>query len=233
MYYREYGRRFEPLVSFINTIVRMKSDSDKKKVGRPSKNEEKRKLILDKAKECFVKNGFNHTTLDSIGDAIGFNKAALYYYFKSKEELFIETVQREIIRETEIIKKHIEKMTDGIEKIVYFYNNKANLFFDVMFSNGFSNTDLVQFTEFSITANKPFIYNDILYIANIIKEEINNNLTVEESINSAWLVFDSIRNKNLFGYVIECVATKPEVMKKHVEDRQKSLRLILLGIKNL
>jgi hypothetical protein len=139
----------------------------------------------------------------------------------------------EILVETEKIKKHIENISDGIEKIVYFYNNKANLFFEIMFNSGFSNTDLVQFTEFSITVNKPFIFNDILYIANIIKEEINNNLSVEASINNAWLVFDSIRNKNLFGYVIEKIANNPELMKKHVEDRQQSLRLILLGLKSL
>ena len=42
-----------------------------------------RRKILDQAEELFFKNGFNATSVDSIAQAAGVNKALIYYYFKS------------------------------------------------------------------------------------------------------------------------------------------------------
>ncbi|MFW9930098.1 MAG: TetR/AcrR family transcriptional regulator [Candidatus Thorarchaeota archaeon] len=51
--------------------------------------EEKRIKILEAAGECFRQFGYKKTTLDDIGRLVGLNKASLYYYFKNKEEIFI------------------------------------------------------------------------------------------------------------------------------------------------
>jgi AcrR family transcriptional regulator len=46
-----------------------------------------RTRILDAALELFSEHGFDGTTLQQIADRLGFTKAALYYHFKSKDEL--------------------------------------------------------------------------------------------------------------------------------------------------
>ncbi len=46
-----------------------------------------RTRILDIALELFSEHGFDGTTLQQIADRLGFTKAALYYHFRSKDDL--------------------------------------------------------------------------------------------------------------------------------------------------
>lgn len=64
--------------------------------------------IIEKAYESFATNGYEKTSLNSLASEIGISKPAIYYYFKSKEELF-ETIYRTIIDE-------IEKEVIGLQK---------------------------------------------------------------------------------------------------------------------
>jgi len=58
-----------------------------------------RSRILETARVMFRENGFRQTTMDEIAKKLGISKAALYTYFKDKEELFkaaYESSPREI-----------------------------------------------------------------------------------------------------------------------------------------
>ncbi len=50
--------------------------------------EEKRDVIINAAESQFVRFGFRKTTMEDIAKAAGIGKATLYYYFKSKEDIF-------------------------------------------------------------------------------------------------------------------------------------------------
>ncbi|MCU0445836.1 MAG: TetR/AcrR family transcriptional regulator [Microscillaceae bacterium] len=60
-----------------------------------TKTEVKKNDILRVARECFARYGFEKTTLDDIGRMAHLNKASLYYYFKNKEEIFMQVVLQE------------------------------------------------------------------------------------------------------------------------------------------
>jgi len=45
-------------------------------------------LILNAARNVFLENGFDGTTMQKIADEAGINKALLHYYFRSKDRLF-------------------------------------------------------------------------------------------------------------------------------------------------
>lgn len=47
-----------------------------------------RKDILTGARELFIHFGFKKTTMEDIARKIGKSKSSLYYYFKTKEEIF-------------------------------------------------------------------------------------------------------------------------------------------------
>ncbi len=55
-----------------------------------------KETILDSAKSVFARYGFRKTTLDDIARAAGKGKSSLYYYFKNKEEIFEDMIDREI-----------------------------------------------------------------------------------------------------------------------------------------
>jgi AcrR family transcriptional regulator len=54
---------------------------------RPDVSEERKKQILEAAISVFAKLGFHKARMDDIVEASGLSKGALYWYFKSKEDL--------------------------------------------------------------------------------------------------------------------------------------------------
>jgi AcrR family transcriptional regulator len=52
-----------------------------------------RQAILDTALESFQAKGLHATSVDDIAEAAGISRAALYQYFESKEQLFVELIR--------------------------------------------------------------------------------------------------------------------------------------------
>jgi len=50
--------------------------------------------ILDAASRAFMRQGFSATSLDRVSDEIGSTKGAIYYYYRSKSELFFAVHRR-------------------------------------------------------------------------------------------------------------------------------------------
>jgi AcrR family transcriptional regulator len=50
--------------------------------------------LLDIAAKLFDEKGYKATSLSEIGDALGMNKASLYYYVKSKDDLLARVIYR-------------------------------------------------------------------------------------------------------------------------------------------
>jgi AcrR family transcriptional regulator len=53
---------------------------------------ERRQEIVQAAAEIFKQNGYRGTNLGDVADALGIDRASLYYYIGGKEELFHEAV---------------------------------------------------------------------------------------------------------------------------------------------
>jgi len=65
-----------------------------------------RSRILDVALELFTEHGFEGTTLQQIADRLGFTKAALYYHFRSKDDLLDALVTPVIAGLDEVLDAH-------------------------------------------------------------------------------------------------------------------------------
>ena len=55
--------------------------------------EETRKKILDSAAQVFAAKGFHSAVVDDIVKASGTSKGAVYFYFESKEQIFVSLVE--------------------------------------------------------------------------------------------------------------------------------------------
>ena len=64
-----------------------KSAGRTKKAGRPSRLNERRGQILEKAAHLFCLKGYDSTSMSDIADEVGITKAGLYYFVESKEHL--------------------------------------------------------------------------------------------------------------------------------------------------
>lgn len=50
----------------------------------------RRHQILDTAKRCIARQGYHQTTMDKIAEEAGLSKGALYWYFKSKDDILVD-----------------------------------------------------------------------------------------------------------------------------------------------
>jgi len=64
-----------------------KSAPERKKAGRPSRLNERRGQILEKAAHLFCLKGYDSTSMSDIADEVGITKAGLYYFVEGKEHL--------------------------------------------------------------------------------------------------------------------------------------------------
>ncbi len=84
----------------------------------------KKKKILKAASECFARFGYEKTTLDDIGKMVGLNKTSLYYYYKSKEDIFAEVIFSEVEEYTQEVCSKILEIQDCREKILTYLREK-------------------------------------------------------------------------------------------------------------
>lgn len=82
------------------------------------KRKEIKHKIISIASHVFSKFGFKKATIDDIAKASGMGKSSIYYYFKSKEEIFEAVVKNEAYElKLELDKKVINTNDSPPEKI--------------------------------------------------------------------------------------------------------------------
>ena len=73
---------------------------------------ERLEQILEGARRCFAENGYEGATVAKLEREIGLSRGAIFNYFPSKEDLFIELAVRDSARMSEIWLEH------GLEAVV-------------------------------------------------------------------------------------------------------------------
>lgn len=89
-----------------------------------NRKKERIKEILGAAEIIFLKNGFYNSSMDDIADIADLGKGTIYYYFKSKEEIFFTLIEREAKNVYKEIVKRVsgkEPLHKIIEEITSFY----------------------------------------------------------------------------------------------------------------
>jgi AcrR family transcriptional regulator len=66
-----------------------------------------REQILAMAQSLFIQHGYHGLAMREISEAVGVSKAALYYHFKDKEELFLE-----------ILRVYLDEVESAIDSIL-------------------------------------------------------------------------------------------------------------------
>lgn len=93
---------------------------------------DKKELVKEKigksAMQCFIKFGLDKTTLDDIAKSVGLNKASLYYYYRNKEDIFVDAAIKEgedyiLSLQEKVLKKR------GIENQVWYYMQSRFIYY--------------------------------------------------------------------------------------------------------
>ena len=101
----------------------------------------RKKQILDGALKVFKLHGIEKTTMDEIAHESGFGKATLYYYYASKDEVFID-----------VMVKGWKDLWEGIESLIVEEKSPKNKFVGIIVKIGLIVKDNKNLYGFLFTA---------------------------------------------------------------------------------
>jgi AcrR family transcriptional regulator len=136
----------------------------------------KKELVKEKigkvAMKCFAKYGLDKTTLDDIAKEVGLNKASLYYYYKNKEDIFLEVAITEGKDYLRTLEAHVLEKETTEARIIFYLVERINYYKNVLNMNRVSaetlNRMLPRFFELFDAITKQ----EVQFLTMIIKEGI-------------------------------------------------------------
>lgn len=145
-------------------------------------------LIINKAAERFARYGFHKTTIEDIAKDLNKVKSALYYYFKTKEEIFKAVIDFELEKFSVIIRDSLEKEKNPKDKLFAFITSHLQAFGKL--TKEYSTLLDLYFSEHNIVQNARDIYDkrELSVIKNILEEGIKEKVFNIKDINTTSLV---------------------------------------------
>jgi AcrR family transcriptional regulator len=140
-----------------------------------SKEEQLKDEAIQAAQKLFQQYGFHKTTMEDIAKAMGRGKSTLYYYYKSKDEIFLAVIMQEIEDVFKTTKKAIEKVNNAEEKLkVYFSTSLKTIKSKAFLYKILKGEILDNLSQVNILVKK-FNTKEVLSIKEILLMGINNN----------------------------------------------------------
>lgn len=140
------------------------------------KAEAKKEQILQSAKTVFGRLGYSKATLDDIAESIGMKKPSLYYYYKSKELLFIEAFSQEWWESLSRIKRIADQEPNPHERLLLYIRSSLRYYQEIVTQHTISIRVLI---ETRVTFQELFRESrgkESNYYASVIKEGISNGV---------------------------------------------------------
>jgi AcrR family transcriptional regulator len=123
------------VVPIIYSIFVRENEFSRKNKMSLSKEDILRNEIIITAQKLFQQYGLQKTTMEDIARAMGKGKSTLYYYYKSKEEIFDAVLRTEMNEVYNLSKEAVQQANTASEKLKAFFSisfqiakSKVNLY---------------------------------------------------------------------------------------------------------
>jgi AcrR family transcriptional regulator len=165
-----------------------------------------RNSIISIASEVFARFGFKKTTVDDIAQALRKGKSSIYYYFKSKDEIFEAVVDRE----ADVLRKKVKEIQKSPLNAMQKLRELIKLRMEIVreMANYYSllkNNDLSNLTFAEKLRNK-FNDEEVVIVKQLLQEGIETGLfKVKDTELSAIAIITAMR-----GLEIPLLVTSPK-----------------------
>ena len=161
----------------------MKIVEDEKK-KRKKKSESKQKFIVNKAQNLFGRFGLAKTSMDDIATACGMGKSSLYYYFKSKEDVFAAVIRAEVAGFQMIVEKELEGVDSPQEQLHKYVSIRMSYLKERVNSYTTILDEYLKNYAFIDSIRKDFTKQEIGFIASILQSGVDKKIFAIENIES-------------------------------------------------
>lgn len=133
-----------------------------------------REKIIDVARNVFAKYGYKKTTMDDIAIGAQKGKSSIYYYFKSKEEIYEAVVETESRLLFDDILRKIDQPIPAKEKFRLYVFTRLNKirelsnFYDVLENNFIRSLDFIE------NLQQKYHQKEISILQNILSEGVKS-----------------------------------------------------------
>lgn len=143
-------------------------ESNQQNTGR----DEVREQLVHAARLVFARYGYKKTALDDIAREARKGKSTIYYYFKSKDEIFKAVIDAEAEIRKQTIEKEISQITDPRQKLkTYIYVRMLTLKMVVNYYEAIKN-DLLDNLYFVNSLRVDHFEEEILQVKTMLLEGV-------------------------------------------------------------
>jgi len=149
-------------------------------------NDEVREQVVQAARQVFARFGFKKTALDDIARESRKGKSTIYYYFKSKDEIFKAVIDAEAEIRAKAIEAQISQIEDSMLKLkTYIYVRMQTLKMVANYYEAIKN-DLLDNLYFVNSFRSEHIEEEITRVQNMLLEGIEKNIfTIQNPLLTA------------------------------------------------
>ena len=142
--------------------------------------DEVREQVVQSARQVFARYGYKKTALDDIAHEARKGKSTIYYYFKSKDEIFKAVIDTEAEIRKQAIEKEISQITDSRLKLkTYIYVRMLTLKMVVNYYEAIKN-DLLDNLYFVNSLRDDHFEEEILQVKTMLLEGVEiGEFTIE------------------------------------------------------
>jgi AcrR family transcriptional regulator len=169
-------------------------------MARPNKNVEKKAAILAIAEKVFVKLGYAKTTLDDVANAAQLNKATLYHYFKSKDEIFFSVIASVMQKAFTTLQQVLIQPKTAQNKIQLFFNQRVQLYVTQLKINALSKEALLVLQPQFDALYAPYRAKEINLVMHLFAELSGNKkpAALKATTQHLFALLDAIKHDAIF-----------------------------------
>lgn len=149
------------------------------------------KKLIEECKYSWQRYGYKKTSVDELCKNVGISKGAFYIFFKTKEELFYNTLKEvqenlyKIVEEKIAINPNKNGVADALKEIFSEYNN-SSFMYDTKSVDFISFFNKLSEEERNDLSNKSYIGAKVMLNKSFLKLKIEEELAI--SVLSAMLI---------------------------------------------
>ncbi len=150
--------------------------------------------LLHVAKELFAKYGYKKTTLDEIAQGAGKGKSSLYYYFKSKDEVFAAVVEHELNTLEEKIEEAVNSVSKAGDKLKIYIQTRIDVIKEMATLTEAIKNDLLGHYSFIKEIRKTYFEKEVNMVKDILDLGVNNErFNIKDTVATAQSIVTIIK----------------------------------------
>jgi len=188
------------------------------------KAEEKKSLILQTAGNIFTRFGLLKTTVDEIAKAAHIGKSSIYYYFKSKEDIYQEVVQKESTILEGKITAAIKEAKLPQDKLKAFVHTRMKCMKELANIYSALKEDYLKHYQFIQKLREDYDREEVKIVKNILQEGITKKIFMIADLELTSLTVVTALKGLEYDWAVK---TEEEVVEKNIDNL---LNILFYGI---